>query len=178
MAHTFETLLQRCDAARKAGRGEEARDLAEQAVALCRQAGDEVGLGKALVLLGQIERGLGSREAALAAYGEAVRIARGQDLPLMLAHRLRHVGDIEREMDRLDSAARHYEEALRLYRARPDADALDLANLLRPLALLAEKAGDAEAARLFWQEARGLYARAGVQAGEEEARVGLARLAS
>jgi len=133
-----------------------------------RRARNGADLGDALAQLSQIERREGNRDAAIALYQEAADVARSEGAPLRLAHRLRHIGDIYRESGDAERAALHYGEALALYRADPEPPALDLANLLRPLALLSEARDEPDAAQPYWTEARALYERAGVAAGVDE----------
>lgn len=131
-------------------------------------AEDDSERGRKLAHEAQAERGAGRGARAIALYGEAAGIARrGGDI-LTLAHRLRHIGDIHLDAEQIDLAAPFYEEALALYRSRDDARPLDLANLLRPMALLREKQGEREAARPYWAEARALYEQVGVEAGVTE----------
>ena len=59
-------------------------------------------------------------------------------------------------------------EALALYRSNDRTDPLDLANALRPLAILEEAAGHTDSAAALWREARDLYARANVAEGAAE----------
>ncbi len=61
-----------------------------------------------------------------------------------------------------------YLEAASIYRQQGDEAALDLANTLRGLALLAESSGKPDASKSLWQEARQLYAKCNVQAGVAE----------
>jgi tetratricopeptide (TPR) repeat protein len=122
------------------------------------------------------EREAGRNEAAIALYGQAAEIARRDGDTLALAHRLRHIGDIHLEAGRIDRAAPCYDEALALYRSREDAKPLDLANLLRPMALLCEARKEPEAARRHWAEARALYEQVGVAAGVAECTRHLAAL--
>ena len=68
------------------------------------------------------------------------------------------------------------QEALDIYRREPEANPLDLANALRPFAILREKIGDFEGARAFWREARELYESLTIEAGVAEASQALARL--
>jgi tetratricopeptide (TPR) repeat protein len=150
------------------------RDLVE-AVRLVRQSGERRDLIRALKALGQIERDLGRGDAARPLYEEAVTISREDGDPLMLAHTIRHLGDIHRDAKRLADAELCYHEALALYRAN-EAAPLDLANAIRPFAILKEATGKAEEARPFWEEARELYAAVNVQEGVAECARRLARL--
>ena len=72
------------------------------------------------------------------------------------------------EEGRFAEAEPLYLEAVSIYRGRGDEAALDLANTLRGLALLAESSGKPDAAKSLWQEARQLYTKCNVQAGVAE----------
>jgi tetratricopeptide (TPR) repeat protein len=124
--------------------------------------------GRARALQAKAARDAGRHAEAIAAYREAAESARRDGDLLALAHRLRHIGDIHLEDDRIDLAAPLYDESLALYRSRDDVPALDLANLLRPLALLSAARNQPEAARRYWTEALALYRQAGVGAGVDE----------
>jgi tetratricopeptide (TPR) repeat protein len=113
-------------------------------------------------------RDLGNDERAVLLYEEAVGLSRAEGDPLLLAHTVRHLGDLHRRADRLTQADTCYREALALYRSADAADAGDVANALRPAALLKERQGDPDAARALWSEAKTLYAAAGIQQGVDE----------
>jgi tetratricopeptide (TPR) repeat protein len=170
-----EALFAQAGRLRFEGDAAAARPLLLRAVALAREAGDDALLGRMLARLGQIERDLGDAAAALACYGEAADLARRTGETPVLAHRLRHIGDIHQDAGRLDDAETCYAEALALCRSRDDVAPLDLANLLRPLALLRERQHRAAEAGALWAEARALYEKAGVRAGAEEAADGAGR---
>lgn len=53
---------------------------------------------------------------------------------------------------------------------------MDVANTLRPFAILKEKMGDSDGARTFWREARELYKSLAIDAGVAEASQALVRL--
>jgi tetratricopeptide (TPR) repeat protein len=173
MSNTALGLLEAAQLARKEHRLADAhRDLVE-AVSLCRQAGEQRTLVRALKALGQIERDLGQGDAARPLYEEAVSICREEGDPLLLAHTIRHLGDIHQDAGRLTEAEPCYHEALALYRSR-QANPLDLANAIRPLALLKEATGKREEARPLWEEARELYVAVNVRAGVAECSARLA----
>jgi hypothetical protein len=88
------------------------------------------------------------------------------------AAQLRDEASRARREHRLDDARRDLTAAV----GREDAATLDLANAIRPLAILKETTGDAAAARRLWEEARDLYAAAGIAAGVTECTARLARL--
>jgi tetratricopeptide (TPR) repeat protein len=176
MSDAAAQLMQQADRARREARLADAhRDLIE-AIALCRAGGGGRNLVQALKGLGQIERDMGHGSAALAPYEEAVGICRGLSDPLLLAHTVRHLGDVYQDSGRLDLAEPCYHEALALYRGDGQTHALDLANAIRPLAMLKEKNGELDEARRLWLEAGDLYAAVDVQAGVAESSARLGRL--
>ena len=186
MSNSAATLMRRAARARRdalSGRiadvenlmAEACRDLVE-AVALCRQPGEQSELVQALKALGQIERDRGHGEAARRLYEEAVAICRAEGDPLTLAHTVRHLGDIHRDAGRAVLAEPCYDEALALYRSHDRTPPLDLANTIRPLAILKDDAGQVEEARQLWEEARDLYAAVNVPEGVAESSARLARL--
>jgi tetratricopeptide (TPR) repeat protein len=151
------------------------RDFLE-AVTLSRETGARPDLIHALKGLGQIERDLGHGDAARPLYEEAVALCRLEDNPLQLAHTVRHLGDIHQDAGRLDLAEPCYREALTIYQGDQRTAPLDLANTLRPFALLHEKLGHTKPAIEFWTDARNLYATVNVQAGVDESAEHLTRL--
>ena len=168
--------LRRAAQARREKRFADAhRDLVK-AVAACRQAGARCELIMALKGLGQIERDLGRAEAARPLIEEAVDLCREEGDPLRLAHTVRHLGDIHRHAGRRELAEACYEEALAIYRNHDDAVPLDLANALRPLAILKHDADQIDEARQLFEEAKDYYLAANVQAGVAECSTWLARL--
>ena len=146
------------------------------AVARSRQTGASHDLIQALKGLGQVERDFGRGDAARPLYEEAVALCRLQDNPLLLAHTVRHLGDIHQDAGRLDLAEPCYREALTIYQGDRQTAPLDLANALRPFALLQERLGHPEPAIELWTEARDLYAAVNVQAGVDESAEHLTRL--
>ena len=176
MSNAVIKLMRQADRARREHRPADAhRDWAD-AVALCRQAGVQRELVRALKGLGQIERDLGRGDAARPLYEEAVAICRDEGDPLALAHTVRHLGDIHQDAGRVELAEPCYHEALALYRSHKKPPSLDLANAIRPLAILKDAAGDVEEAKRLWEEARDLYAAVDVREGVAESAARLARL--
>jgi tetratricopeptide (TPR) repeat protein len=151
------------------------RDFAA-AVMLCRRSGARRELVRALKGLGQIERDLDHGGAALPLYEEAVAICREESDALLLAHTVRHVGDIHQDAGHSGLAEPCYVEAITIYRNDQQTEPLDLANAIRPLALLKDDAGEIEEAKRLWAEARDLYAAANVREGVAESSRRLARL--
>ncbi|HXI23534.1 MAG TPA: tetratricopeptide repeat protein [Pyrinomonadaceae bacterium] len=147
---------------------QKARALYEKAIAWARREHFQRELIDALKGLGQIARDAGGLNQALSLYEDAVKLCREVDDALLLAHTIRHVGDIHQDMKREDLAAPCYEEALAIYRSREQTSTLDLANAVRPFALLKEHTGAIEEAKQLWSEARDLYATANVQEGVKE----------
>lgn len=141
-------------------------------------ADDPTDPGQALAERGGIARGEGRLDDAAAHYHAAAELARRDSDWRRLAHRLRHLGEIRLEAGRADLAAPALAEALALRRADSEVSALEMANTLRPMALLKEALGEREAAQRLWAEARALYAEAGIAAGVEGCDRRLAGLAS
>lgn len=108
-------------------------------------------------------------EDARQGYLAAVEVCRASGDARLLAHTLRHLGDIEREMGRPHDAEPHLVEALDIAR-REQVAPLELANTIRPLALLRDD-------EKLWREAHALYARVHVEAGVAEAARRLAAFA-
>ena len=170
-------LIEEGHRARRKGHPAEALRRFEEAVAAARASAGGPGLVKALMGVGQIHRDLGDPGAARAPYEEAVGVCRGLGDPLLLAHTVRHLADLHLSEDRLEAAEPLYAEALELYREHEaDASTGDVANALRPYAILRARVDDTEAAVRFWEEARSLYAKSGIQVGVDEADEWLARL--
>ena len=161
--------------ARRENRLDEARAGFEEAAFISRREGNTGELARALMGLAQIERDRGKQDAALPYYREAVALARETNNMLLLAHASRHLGDLYRATGELDLAAPCYEEALDIYRGDPDTGNTELANALRPMALLLEMRARPAAAREYWEQAKTLYASAGIDAGVAECTDGINR---
>lgn len=146
----------------------EAQRLYGEAVERSRQHGSRRKLIQALKGLGQIARDMRMNDSALRLYDEATTLCRAENDALLLAHTVRHLGDIHCDMDRDDLAQPCYEEALAIYRAQAGTSVLELANAVRPYALLKENAGAHAEAKRLWAEARDLYAAAKVPEGVKE----------
>ena len=107
---------------------------------------------------GKLARAAGRLDEARAHYALAAEIYNSEDNRLAYAHTIRHIADMYLIEARHSEARPLYDEALEIYRGNLDTKLLDLANTVRPFALLNEDAGDREASRQLWQEARNLYA--------------------
>jgi len=117
---------------------------------------------------GKQARAKGHLDAARAHYAEAAEMYRGENNQLAYAHTIRHIADMYLHEAKHAEARPLYEEALEIYRSSLDTKLLDLANTVRPYALLNEAIGNLEAARQHWQEAHNLYASLRLDAGVEE----------
>src|SRR5271169_1155850 len=116
-----------------------AREWAE-AIELSRQQNDIPNLIRALRGAAETERDLGRNCEAGNLYEEAVSLCRQlNNDALVLAHTIRHLGDVRRHVGQHESAHSCYEEASGIYRREPGANPLDVANALRPFAILKEK---------------------------------------
>jgi len=176
MSEDAETLIQHAHIARQETRMDDARRDLVEAVSLCRDAGRSPQLARALQALGQVERDLGNLDEALARYQEAESIERETGDELAVAHVVRHIADVHEEAGRSEEAERCYIDAVALYRADQRTRPLELANALRPYAILRAKQGDPDLASALFREARDLYEKAGVTSGVEECEARLAHL--
>jgi tetratricopeptide (TPR) repeat protein len=121
--------------------------------------------------LGRQAREEGDFPAARQHYANAARGYREADDLLAYAHTLRHIANVYRQERISKDAKPLYEEALELYRSDLNTKLLDLANTVRPYALLLEEEGDAEAARQYWEEAGNLYGSLRIEDGVSECQV-------
>ena len=128
------------------------------------------------ISLGRHARKLGNLPAARKHYTEAASIYRQQDDVLAYAHTIRHIADIYQQECNLAEAKPLYERALELYRSNLDTKLLDLANAVRPYALLNEEQGNRDLARELWQEARNLYRSIRLDVGVSECDAHIAQL--
>jgi tetratricopeptide (TPR) repeat protein len=106
-------------------------------------------------------------EDARRLYGEAAQLLRESDR-LRYAHSIRHIADMFQDEANLADARPLYLEALEIYRSDLNTRLLDLANTVRPYALLTEAAGEKDTARELWQEAMCLYRSLRIEAGVKE----------
>jgi len=172
-------LIEKGAQARRERRLDDAYDAYRQAAEALRSSGQEQPLLiTALTGLGQIERDRGHLDRAQGHYADALAVCRQESSSLRTAHVARHLGDICRELDKADEAENHLTEAISIYRGSPDTKVLDLANAIRPLALLKTAQGDAAGAGRLWREAQVLYTAVNVTAGAEECSACLLQLDS
>ncbi|UWZ83525.1 hypothetical protein [Occallatibacter riparius] len=125
---------------------------------------------------GRRARAAGDRDSARKYYAEAAAQYRQEGLTLAWAHAIRHIADMWLEESEFETARPLYEDALEAYRASLETRVLDLANTLRPYALLNAAVGDRELARASWLEAKALYASLRVEEGVAECQQHLASL--
>lgn len=147
-------------------------DLAN-AVEICRRVDAKRELSVALGKFGHVQE---DDEAKLACYVEAVAAARECGDALQLAHAVRHLGDVHRHAGHREAARACYEEALTLYRNADAPPTLDVANAVRPMAILQADLGNTGEALALWRKARELYATVDIAEGVEEAERWLKRL--
>jgi len=168
MSEDAHTLIQRGHAQRREERADDALQSFGEAVLAARREGNDADLVHALKGLAQIERDIGRGERALPLYEEAVELCLALDDLPGLAHTLRHLADLQQDLGSYGAAEEAYAQALSLYRRLPATPPLELANALRPRALLGERLGEGESVLALWRETRALYLAAGIAAGVEE----------
>ena len=126
---------------------------------------------------GTSARAKGDRDRARSLYSEAAELYRREANRLAYAHTIRHIADMYLDESDFESARPLYEEALEIYRSSLDSRILDLANAIRPYAILNEAVGKRDIARQLWEEARTLYASIRVTEGVTECEAHLSNLA-
>lgn len=169
-------LIERAWAARRESRLDDGLEAVAEALRLARVGSDGRDLVRALAACAQLERDRGDTDAALPLLEEATERARALGDESLLAHTMRHLGDLHHEAGRTEEAVDFLKEAVAIYRAHAGSGDLDLANAIRPLAIVRAASEQVGEARTLWREARTLYARAGSEAGVEEADDWLERL--
>ena len=126
---------------------------------------------------GRSARAKGDLETARARYSEAAEIYRRDANRLAYAHTIRHIADMYLDESRFELARPLYEEALEIYRSHHESRILDLANTIRPYAILNEAVGKSDLTRNLWEEAKVLYASVRVDEGVTECEAHLRNLA-
>ena len=121
-----------------------------------------------IIAEGRQARTGGDLAAARSRYAAAAKIYRDQNDLLAYAHTIRHVADIYQQESNFGEAKPLYEESIELYRSNLSTKILDLANALRPYALLNESQGNLELTKKVWAEARQLYSSLRVEPGVSE----------
>jgi len=168
MGETFQELFAQGYKARRENRIADSRAIFIKSVRSAAEEGDRPSLAEALCGLGQAERDIGNLPAARLHYAGAATLYREIGPPERLAYAIRHEADILREESQPAEAESLYLEAATIYREQGEEAALNLANTLRGLALVAESSGKSEASKSLWQEARQLYAKCNVEGGVAE----------
>lgn len=171
-----EELVAQAQKARREGRPEDAFRAYQKSSELSRFQGLEHCLVLALSGLGQVERDRGNLDTAQPHYADALTTCRSCGEPLPTAHTARHLGDIYRENGFAQQAEPLLKEAITMYRQDLNTQILDLANAIRPLALLRTEQRKNEDARQLWSEALALYSALELSAGVSECSLQLAKI--
>jgi tetratricopeptide (TPR) repeat protein len=174
-------LVKRALAARRDGDAQSAEAAAREALSLARSQTDGAGrdaLVVALSVMAQVDQDAGRLDVATQRYAQAAEVCRRRPVSPRLPHVLRHLGMLQFRARNLLAAISCCEEAVEIRRSEPSTPPLEMANTLRPLALIRETEGRRAEAAALWKEASSLYAAAGVESGVEESRTRLAALAA
>lgn len=163
-------------AARRDGRLPEAQQKLRAVVTHLRSAGLRRELAATLGQLAHVEDDLKNPDTAFELREEAAAVARQSGDDMALAHAVRHLGDSNRHAGRASEAEACYLEAIEIYRKTKPAPKSQLANTLRPFAILKEDAGDLTAATALWQETQNLYRAIHLREGVDECSEHLIRL--
>ena len=168
--------LRRGFLARKSGSLADARNHYMQAVSISRRINSKRLLVSVLKGVAQIERDSGRPAESIPVYEDAVLHCREIGDRVLLAHTIRHLGDAHQNVGELERAEDCYREALSLYRQSHFVRRGDLANAVRPFALLKERLGETSAAVELWTEAHRLYSSINAKAGIDECKTHLQKL--
>jgi non-specific serine/threonine protein kinase len=128
-----------------------ARASLEESVALWRTTDDELGLGFALRMMGELRLWQGDLEGSEALIGEAVRLLRHVGASWHLGVAMNDFGLLASARGRLDAAFAFHEDSAAIMRSIPDPWGLTIP--LRHLALLAARQGQYERAQACCREA-------------------------
>lgn len=128
-----------------------------------------------LIEQGRTARAERRLESARQLYRQAAQLLRETNR-LRYAHTIRHIADMWQNEANLAEAKPLYEEALEIYRSDLNTKVLDLANTVRPYALLQEAIGDGDFARDLWREAMSLYRSLRIEDGVRECEAHSGRL--
>lgn len=154
-------------------RPDEALPLYQEALGLCREAGDQRGASIALSNLGVLYEQRGEFDRAAELLSESVRLKRKLGNSYGLANSLDSVGNVEKALGRIADARTHYEEALALRRELGHKQGIGIS--LNNLGVLLLEWGDPPAAVAHFREALTLFEELQEPRGLAEAVEGLSR---
>jgi predicted ATPase/DNA-binding SARP family transcriptional activator/DNA-binding CsgD family transcriptional regulator len=150
--------------------------IAEEAAALFRRVGDDIGLATVLGIVAAMNMQRGDTERAIELFEEAIALGREAGERWGPSGALGHLGAIYLEMGDHERAARCFEEGLAL--SREIGNRLGEATALYGLAMAARLHGDLERATEFYAEALESAAEAGDRANAAYSLEGLAQVAA
>lgn len=150
--------------------------LLEEAVEIAKRECDDYGLAYALNKLAHVRGDMEGHEAAIGLLREAAEAGRRAKSGLLEGEALRHWADHLRHENKLNDAESIYWQAMEALASDPKTSTLSFGNAYRPIAILYAELGDTSKAIRYWEEARKLYAEAGIAAGTEECDANLAKL--
>ena len=178
-----EAWRMRAEALRERISGEEAirtrskcLGLLEQATLKAKNECDDYGLAYALNKLAHLRGDMDGHEAAIELLSEAAKAGRRAGSGLLEGEALRHWADHLRHENKLNEAEAIYWRAMEALASDPKTSTLSLGNAYRPIAILYGELGETSNAIRYWEEARKLYAEAGITAGTAECDANLAKL--
>lgn len=148
---------------RSLGRRELAVQHLEQAIAFCKEVGEQGELAWSLNHLGRLHASMGEKERAGAYYEEALNLAHSRGDRILEASSLNNLGWIYSAWGKKDLEQKYYEQALAIYREvkNRQGEAAALNNLGR----VAEELGDTEKAHNYYTEALRIFQGIGARRG-------------
>jgi tetratricopeptide (TPR) repeat protein len=140
---------------RSLGRRELALRHLEQAIALCKEAGDTVEEGWSLNHLGRLYASMGEKERANAYYDEVLERAQSHKERVLEAAAFNNLGWISSAWGKRDLERKYYRAALAIYREL--GDRTGEASTLNNLGRVSEDSGEYEQAQQYYQEALAIF---------------------
>jgi predicted ATPase/class 3 adenylate cyclase len=139
----------------EAGRWEEGKRTAEEALGLCREAGDRAGIADALNLLGLLYQDSGDRERSQDYFREALALAQEDTPQSSMANILHNLGHTAQAGGDLEEADRYYRESLEV--SRTHGDRRVMAVTLNNLGVIQERLGNAGQAARHYRDCLATY---------------------
>ncbi len=172
----IEKLLDNSWQARGQGHYDIAKDLVQQAQALCEDS-DYLSLGRIYHIFMQFESDHDNLPDAISLSRQSIAYYNQSKDRNKIAHSVRHLADLLFRKEEFAEAKLNYGNSITIYREL-NASKGDLANALRGYAILLEKLREEEEAIRVWQEVRELYDSINLKGGVEEANTRLNSLNS
>lgn len=163
----FQNQFQQGWALRNEGKYEEVFALAEEQLALAKEAEDKTSEALFLKLKAQAHHDRGELREALKYYKEIEHIYIALEDKARQMHTLRHIGNLYLDLEEFECAEKCLIQVLEAYEATPPA-ALEMANTHRLYALALGGLNRQAEAKTYWQKAKEVYEKLWIPEAVEE----------